>query len=150
MIKRAIFFGLLGTLILFSIYLTVLTLVSGWQFTLRQFSAYWYFILSLSFGFGIQIGLYAYLKTAIKTNNQSSKVVAVSGTTSTIAMISCCSHYLVNLLPIIGITGFIALLSQYQIQLFWVGIAANLIGTVYIGRKVVRLKKWRKFHLRMP
>ncbi|MDO8621107.1 MAG: hypothetical protein Q7R31_02395 [Candidatus Levybacteria bacterium] len=139
-IKISILFGLLGSLILLGLYFSVLTLVSGWQFTLRQFFTYWYFIIVLALGFGTQVGLYVFLKTKIKANNQSGKIVAVSGTTSTVAMISCCSHYLVNILPVLGAVGFITIISQYQIQLFWVGIIANLIGIIYMGRKVVRIR----------
>jgi Cu+-exporting ATPase len=68
----------------------------------------------------------------------SGKVVAVSGATSTGAMIACCAHYLANVLPVLGATGFIALVAQYQVQLFWVGLAFNLAGIGYIGRKTMQ------------
>jgi len=93
--------------------------------------------LGLSAGFGIQIFLYSHLRELVKENvNQG--VVAVSGTTSTLAMVSCCSHYLVNILPIVGITGVLTLISQYQIELFWVGIVFNFLGILYL---LSRLKK---------
>ena len=101
---------------------------------------YWILILLLIGGFGIQVGLYSYLKNSIK-QNASPRVIAVSGTTSTVAMISCCAHYLVNLLPILGTVGIITVISQYQVQLFWVGLAFNLAGIVYIGNRVYRFSK---------
>lgn len=140
-IAKPIFAGFLSAVILLGVYFTILNLVSGWGFTLKQFSDDWYYIFGLSFGFGIQIGLYTYLKQVVHQQNSSGKIVAVSGTTSTLAMISCCSHYLVNVLPIIGLTGFITLVSQYQTQLFWVGIGANLLGIGYMMRKVKGLNK---------
>src|SRR3989338_5636031 len=133
---RPIIMGFLASLILLLVYFSVLTFVSGWSFTLDQFSKYWYFIVSLSLGFGIQIALFIYLKNAVKDMGGSGKVAAVSGATSTAAMISCCSHYLVNLLPIIGITGFVTIVSQYQIQLFYAGLAFNFLGIVYMLKRL--------------
>lgn len=139
MIKKSILLGLLGGLGLLGVYFAILTLVSGQQFALQQFDDNWYYVLALSAGFGIQIGLYTYLRQTVHQNS-GGKVVAVSGTTSTIAMVSCCSHYLVNVLPIIGLTGFITVVSQYQTQLFWVGIGANVLGVGYMSSKVLKIK----------
>ena len=132
--------GLSGTIVLPGVYFLVLTGVSGWEFTLGQFVDFWYFIVSLALGFGIQIGLYTYLRGAIHGQTASGKVVAVSGTTSTAAMISCCTHYLVNILPALGTAGIVTLVAQYQVELFWVGLIANAAGILYIGNKV--LKFW--------
>ena len=132
--------GILGALALVGAYLLILTAVSGWDFTLDQFYTFWYFIVSLALGFGIQIGLYTYLRRAIHRGDASGKVLAVSGTTSTAAMISCCTHYLTNILPFIGIAGFVTVVAQYQIELFWFGLASNAAGILYIGNKV--LKFW--------
>ncbi|OGH15137.1 MAG: hypothetical protein A2860_00070 [Candidatus Levybacteria bacterium RIFCSPHIGHO2_01_FULL_37_33] len=134
--KKSIIYGFLASLVLLVVYFSVLTFVSGWSFALAQFSRYWYFIVSLSLGFGIQIALFTYLKNAVGNMGGSAKVAAVSGTASTAAMISCCSHYLVNLLPIIGITGFVTIVSQYQVQLFYVGLAFNFLGIVYMLKKL--------------
>jgi YHS domain-containing protein len=128
--------GVLAAALLLSFYFGVLALVSGWTFTLEQFADYWPFIVTLAIGFGIQVGLFVYLRRVVHAAG-SGKVVAATGTTSGIAMVSCCSHYLVNLLPVLGATGLASLVGQYQIELFWFGIAANLIGIAYIGRRLV-------------
>ena len=137
-ILRGAIAGILGMLVLLSAYLLILTAVSGWDFTLDQFYSFWYFIVSLALGFGIQIGLYTYLRGAVHQGDGSDKVLAVSGTTSTAAMISCCTHYLTNILPFIGIGGFVTVVVQYQIELFWFGLASNAAGIFYIGNKVVK------------
>ena len=139
-ILRGAIAGILGMLVLLSAYLLILTAVSGWDFTLDQFYTFWYFIVSLALGFGIQIGLYTYLRRVIHRGDASGKVLAVSGTTSTAAMISCCTHYLVNILPALGTAGIVTLVAQYQVELFWVGLIANAAGILYIGNKV--LKFW--------
>ncbi len=130
--------GLFGTIALLSIYAVALSLVSGFNFMLSQFYRYWYFVVSLAIGFGIQVGLYSYLKNAIRHQNTSGRVLAVSGTTSTAAMISCCAHYLVNLLPILGAVGIITIVSQYQVQLFYLGLAFNFAGILYMLNRVIK------------
>lgn len=128
--------GLLAAAIMLGFYFGVLTVVSGWDFTIEQFSDYWPFIVALAIGFGIQVGLFIYLRQAVHAA-ASGKVIAATGTTSGAAMVSCCTHYLVNLLPALGATGLVSFIGQYQTELFWFGIAANLAGISYIGRRVV-------------
>jgi Cu+-exporting ATPase len=132
--------GITATVGLLFIYAVVLSAISGYKFADEQFSANWFYVVSLAVGFGIQVGLYVYLREQVH-HSVSGKTVAVSGTTSTLAMISCCAHYLVNILPILGVAGFVAVIAQYQIQLFWVGIALNLFGIVFIIRKIIVFKQ---------
>jgi len=132
--------GFLAVFLLLIFYFSTVTLISGWSFSKDQFSKFWYFILILAFGFGIQVGLYSYLKSAIH-QNVSAKILATSGATSTAAMISCCAHYLVNVLPILGVTGIITFISQYQIQFFWMGLVFNFAGITYMAGKVHRFSK---------
>lgn len=140
-ITKSILYGVLASAILFGVYFAVLTLVSGWSYALSQFVTYWYFIISLVTGFGIQISLYQYLKGLVHGGQGMGKVVGVSGTTSTAAMISCCAHYLVNLVPILGITGLATFVAQYQIKIFWVGLAFNIFGILFISNKIIKFKK---------
>lgn len=138
---KSILYGILAGAILLLVYFTVLTLVSGWSYAQNQFADYWYFIVSLVVGFGIQIALYQHLKGLVHSGQGMGKVVGVSGTTSTAAMISCCAHYLVNLVPVLGITGIATFVAQYQIKIFWVGLAFNIFGVLFISNKIIRFKK---------
>jgi len=140
-IKKSILYGIFGSSILLAVYFTILTLVSGWIFAQEQFVSYWYFVISLAVGFGIQIALYQYIKTLVHGGQGMGKVVGLSGTTSTTAMISCCTHYLVNLVPILGVTGLATFVAQYQVKIFWVGLAFNLFGIIFIGNKIIKFKK---------
>ena len=134
--------GLLGTSLLLVFYFVIVTSISGWNFAQDQFLRFWYFILVLAFGFGIQVGFYSYLKSAVH-QNVSAKVVATSGATSTAAMISCCAHYLVNIVPVLGVTGLATFAAQYQIELFWVGLAFNIGGVLYIANRIIQYKRAR-------
>ncbi|KKS99289.1 MAG: hypothetical protein UV76_C0022G0009 [Candidatus Nomurabacteria bacterium GW2011_GWA2_43_15] len=138
---KSILYGTLASAILLGVYFTVLTLVSGWSFAQSQFDDFWYFIMSLVAGFGIQIGLYQYLKGLVHDGGGMGKVVGVSGTTSTAAMVSCCAHYLVNLVPILGVTGLVTFVAEYQVELFWVGLLFNLFGIAFIINRIIKFKK---------
>ena len=140
-IIKPIVYGSLASGILLGVYFSILSLVSGWGFAKGQFSLFWYFIASLAVGFGIQIGLYAYLKELIKGGQGNGKVLGVTGATSTAAMISCCAHYLANLLPVLGVTGLVTFVAQYQVKLFWVGIFFNIAGIIYMANRIYKFKK---------
>lgn len=139
--NRPIAYGAVAASLLLVVYFLLLTLVSGWEFTLDQFFQYWYFVVALAVGFGAQIAMYLRLRHVTYHGDGSGKVVAVSGGTSTAAMISCCTHYLANVLPILGATGIVALVAQYQTELFWVGLAFNAAGVVYVGRKLLQASR---------
>lgn len=140
---RPIQFGAGALVLLLAIYFGVVSLISGTDFALEQFAKFWYFIVLLALGFGIQVGLYTYLKN-LAGQHGAGKVVAVSGTTSTAAMVSCCAHYLTNILPILGVTGFLTVVAEYQVELFWVGLAFNVAGILYVASKVVKFSREHK------
>ncbi len=134
---RSLAAGTLAFLVMLGVYFGVLTLISGWDFTVSQFGQFWYYVLSLALGFGIQMGLYVYLRQRLAHHHTGGKMVVASGTTSTAAMLACCAHYLTNILPVIGAAGTVTLIAQYQVELFWVGLAFNLGGIIFIGNRIV-------------
>ena len=134
---KAFINGLVAFAALLALYFAVVGLLSGMAYAREQFATYDVYLVSLAAGFGVQVGLYTYLRRLIASDSASKRVVAVSGTSSTAAMISCCAHYLVNILPVLGATGLVTLAAQYQVQFFWVGLAFNLAGIAYILSKVV-------------
>lgn len=132
--------ALLATAGMLMLYFIAVGLISGWVFAKDQFAQYWYFVISLAVGFGIQIGLYTYLKQLVANGQGSGKVLGVTGVTSTAAMISCCAHYLTNILPILGTIGLVTFVTQYQTQFFWVGLAFNIAGIIYMVQKIEKVK----------
>lgn len=130
--------GAMAAFLLLAVYFGALTLVSGWTFATEQFSAFWYYIIALSIGFGIQVALFVRLRELASVSKDSRTVVAASGTTSTAAMVSCCAHYLTNVAPVLGATGLVAFAAQYQVELFWLGMLCNLAGIAYVGNKVFK------------
>lgn len=140
-IVKPILYGTLGSVLLLGVYFATLSLVSGWSFAQSQFASFWHFIVSLAVGFGIQIGLYVYLRSLIRGGAGSGKVLGATGATSTAAMISCCTHYLANLLPVLGAAGAVTFAAQYQIELFWLGLLFNIGGVFYIANRIYKYKK---------
>lgn len=133
---RSASLGMLAFGLLLAAYFSALTLVSGWKFTLDQFYQFWFYIVLLAAGFGLQVALYARLRQLLRDMHGSRTVMAATGTTSTAAMISCCAHYLVNVAPVLGATGLVTFAAQYQVEFFWVGLAFNAAGIAYIGNKL--------------
>ncbi len=140
-IAGPLLFGTSGCVLLLVVYFVVVGLISGMEFALDQFRMYWYFIVPLALGFGLQVGLYTHLRRLVAQHGESVKVLAVSGTTSTAAMVSCCAHYLANIVPLLGVAGFLTVVAEYQVELFWVGLAFNAAGIAYITSKVIQAAK---------
>lgn len=143
-IAKPLQYGVGASASMLAIYFAVIGLISGMDFAFEQFVKYWFFIVPLALGFGLQVGLFTHLKQIAGQHGATGKVVAVSGTTSTAAMVSCCAHYLTNILPILGVTGFLAVVAEYQVELFWLGLAFNAAGIVYILSKVINATQEHK------
>ena len=129
-------YGVLAFALLLGFYFSSLTLISGWSFTWQQFTEFWYFLVPLGAGFGLQVALYVRLRRLVLNSKDSGTVMAASGTTSTAAMVSCCAHYLVNIAPVLGATGLVTFATQYQLEFFWVGLAFNVAGIAFIANKL--------------
>lgn len=141
-IVRSTVKGVGMTFLMLAIFFGVGALTSSWIFALNQFIAYWYFILGLAFGFGIQVGLYAYLKEkASHGSTPDMTVTAISGVTATTSMISCGAHCLAGILPVLGVTSLASLIGQYQIELFWISIIFNIAGIAFIGSRIIQFKQ---------
>ena len=128
---RSILLGALGTSALLAVYFVVLSQISGWAYTKTQFFADWYWIVALAGGFGVQVALFSYAR-ALHRTRMSGKMLGITGTTSGGAMLACCTHYLVNILPILGVTGLMTFIGQYQTELFAVGVLFNFAGITYL------------------
>lgn len=128
---RAIMLGVIGGGALLALYFAVLTLISGWPFARIQFARDWYWIAALALGFGIQVFLFSFARALHRVI-----ALGVTGTTSGAAMLACCTHYLANILPFIGVSGLVAFVGQYQTGLFAVGVIFNIAGIAYLSNKL--------------
>lgn len=121
---NSILYGLFSGLGILIFYLAVLTVFQDFNFAISNLRSLWYWIFPLAAGFGTQIGLY----TSIRHNAMINSEVSVSGGISGGSMIACCSHFLLNIIPIAGFSGLALFLMAYQKLFFSVGIISNVIG----------------------
>ena len=132
---RTLIYGILAGLGILAFYISVLTIFQSYGFALYEFIRLWIWIVPLAMGFGTQIGLYA----SIKHDSTMNHGVAASGTVSGGSMVVCCSHYLLNIIPFIGITGltaFSSFLMTYQKVFFSIGILSSVVGiTMMLNHK---------------
>jgi YHS domain-containing protein len=131
---RPIAFGLLAVLGLLAFYLGIITLAQGWSHALEQLADDRWFVGAIALGLGTQVGLYTYLR-GLHAHAAAGGVAASTGT-STAAMLACCAHHLTDILPIVGVAGAAVFLNAYKIPMLWLGIVMNLIGIVYLLRKI--------------
>lgn len=97
------------------------------QFTLLQ---PWMSLLII--GFGVQFGLFWLIRKgyyfSIHEKHDAHLTTRTSTAVSGMAMVACCAHHLVDLIPILGLSAATLFLSEYQEQFLIFGIVANLIG----------------------
>ena len=133
-------FGIFAGTAVIAFYLGLVTLTSDWVNARFQFADYRWWIIGLAAGLGIQVTLYVTLRRRLSGQalRRTGAGVAASGGMSATAMAICCSHYLVTLLPIIGLpflSAAAASLEQYQVQFFAAGVIFNLIGIAMMVQK---------------
>lgn len=136
--RRPVIFGILAADALLALFALLVFSISGWSVLQDQLRRFWPYIVLLAAGFGTQIGMFIAHRERMQHGSRA--VVATSGTASTLAMISCCAHYLAVLIPALGATGFAAVVTRYQVQLFWVGLLFNVLGIAFLARKLRSVK----------
>lgn len=130
---RPYLIGLLAALSVVGFYLALLTLTSDWYNAKAEFEAYEFWIIALATGLGAQAALFSLLRAWHRGGSMKAAKcsLAASGGISTTAMAACCSHYLVALLPALGLpflSTAAASLANYQTYFFLVGVLSNVIG----------------------
>ena len=135
---RPIVFGALAAAALFGLYLGLVTLAQGWSHATELLAEDLWLVLPIMLGFGTQVGLFTYLR--LLRASTSAGGVAASTSTSTAAMLACCAHHLVDILPVIGLSGAALFLGAYKTQLLWLGLGMNLAGVAYL---LWQLQRWQ-------
>lgn len=113
--------------------LTMRLLAGSWEAVWWQFRQLWYLMVPLVAGFGVQIGLFSYIKSLAK-QGISRGMVAYSSTTSSLGMVACCAHHAVDVFPFLGLSVLSLWLTAYQRPLLLLGIFSNAVGITYLWR----------------
>ncbi|MBU0612570.1 hypothetical protein KKB10_01005 [Patescibacteria group bacterium] len=142
-ITKSIGAGLVGIAFLASIYFILLTWVSGdWHHPFQQFLQVKYWMGTLFFGFGLQIGLFWYVRSVNKTK-QINKITTANTGVSTATMIACCAHHLTEFIPILGLSAASIFLAKYQSYILAIAVIFNFLGIVYMINIIKKHKLYR-------
>lgn len=134
--------GMIGLIIIYTLILFIAT--KGISHVVEQFITFKYWIIALVLGFGIQMGLFWYIRLDARLDGSSKKVLVTSASTSTTTMVVCCLHHLTDILPILGLSAAALFLSKYQTHFFLFGVISNLLGITFM---LLAIKKKRSFNL---
>ncbi len=129
--------SIIAVLIVIAVNLLVLAVLNFPSMAIFQLKKYIWLLIPLILGFGVQIGLFTYLR---HLNIVCGITMAGSGGISGISMILCCSHYLVNFLPFISLS-FASFLTKYTFYILLFGVAANIFGILFMLSKILKIKR---------
>jgi len=130
--------------LLVGLYLGLVTWAQGWAHARELLWGDRYFVGAIALGFGTQLGLYLYLRQAVRRRRLAAPTaVTVAGTgTSSVAMIACCAHHVTDVLPLVGLSGLALFLGDYRVPLMALGIGVNAVGVAVMLRLVVRERRF--------
>lgn len=140
---RSCLVGLGAAFSVVGFYLGLNTLASDWYNAQLQFQEYGVWIMALAVGFGFQAMLFSSYRRwhGGESMKAATYSLATSGGLSTTAMAACCAHYLVVILPVLGLpflSAAAASLAGYQTYFFLAGVVSNLFGIGLMFRMIYR------------
>ncbi|MBU2612581.1 MAG: hypothetical protein KKB62_02560 [Nanoarchaeota archaeon] len=135
--EKSVLFGVLAGIGLIGFYVGIISIFQGFNFALMNLRSLWYLIFPLVIGFGTQIGLFVSIKHTAKLTG----TVATTGGISGGSMVACCSHFLLNIIPIAGVSGLAIFLVKYQPAFLGFGILSNAFGITLMIRHKNKMKK---------
>jgi hypothetical protein len=137
--------GLLGTFLLGGLYFALVSLAESPEHALSQAWGDRFIMGPIVLGFGIQVGLYAALKTSAFVPSsaplKSGAMTGASGGMSATAMAACCAHHITDVLPLIGLTAASTFLAEYRMAFMVVGLGTTLIGIVVIANALIKARR---------
>ena len=74
-----ILIGTLGGFALFALYLTIVTVAQGWQHAVELFQQDAWLVIPIMVGFGVEVGLYTYLRGVLRQGSRRSKMMMGAG-----------------------------------------------------------------------
>lgn len=134
--RRSAAAGVIGAASLLGAYLAIIGLAQGVDHAFEQLASDAPFVSLIAAGFGTQIALFVELRTVDRARRASTAFTAAGTGTSAAAMLACCAHHLVDVLPLVGLSAAAVFLNTYKTPLFLVGIGMNVIGVIVIGRQL--------------
>ena len=137
-----------GSILIASIYFSILTWAQGWEYASNQFSLNRWYVVPIWIAFGTQAALYAILRFRLfvptTSTSNTGALIGTSGGTSVTAMVACCLHHVTDVLPILGLSAAATFLTRYQRPFMLVGLGTEIIGIIVM--LVVLYRERKKLH----
>jgi len=135
--------GVAGALLLTGLYFAIVSLAESPAHAAQLFWEDRAIVLPIILGFGVQVALYTVLKkrlfVPVAQTGPSGALTGASGGMSAAAMVACCAHHAVDVLPLVGLTAAATLLAEYRIPFMLLG-----LGTTITGIVVMLVILWRE------
>jgi hypothetical protein len=113
---RPLIVGLVATAGMLTFYLGLVSLISwSWDHALSLLVEDRWFVTLLVVGFGVQAGLFTYLRALHGAGKAPAAVTGSSVGVSTAAMVACCAHHLTDVLPLLGLSAATVFLAEYKV-----------------------------------
>ena len=147
-VRRSYLWGVSGSLFLLGFYFLTLTISNSFLHAVEELKVLGVWIALLTVGFGIQTGLFVYVRGALKTRAtaQATASMAAAGGMSGTAMVACCMHHLTDILPFLGISAASLFFIKYQSFFLAIGVASNLVGITFMLRLIQKQKLFEAGH----
>ncbi len=123
------------------LYLVLISLAQGPDHAFSQLRTDLPSVLAIAAGFGVQVGLFVELRSLHSRHRASGALTAGSAGAGTAAMLACCAHHLVDVLPLVGLSAAAVFLNDYRAPLIALSLGMNALGIVVIGHQVVRARR---------
>ena len=98
------------------------------------------FVYLIPLAVSVQMGLFRYHRNITTGNVAGTEKMGMAGSaTSSLTMVACCLHHVSDLLPSIGlILAASSFLIQYKDTIIIIGLLANVAGSIYIARAIIK------------
>jgi hypothetical protein len=138
---RSVVAGATGTAALLGLYVGLISLAQGFGHAIDQLRTDLPFVLAIAVGFGTQVGLFVELRAIHSRHRASGALTAASAGAGTAAMLACCAHHLVDVLPLLGLSAAAVFLADYRTPLIALSLGMNVLGIVVIGRQLMLARR---------
>lgn len=141
--------GVLAALAMVGVYLGVLSVLQSPAHAVEQLVADGIWVALVALGFGIQIGLYTFLRLLIQAAKAAGAtgMTAMGTGTSTLGMLACCAHHLTEIAPLVGLagagglSGAIGFFTEWKYAFIALGLAMNVVGIVVTLRTLDKSRR---------
>jgi len=145
--------GMLGASVLLGLYLGILSIAQSPSHALEQLALDWVWVGLVALGFGVQLGMYTYLRLIVQALKLAgaTAMTGVGTGTSTLGMLACCAHHVTDFAPLValagasGLSGAVTFLAEWKIPFIIFGLVVNAIGIVVTWRLI----RSSRAHLKM-